>query len=310
MKNLGGMQSVRLSTGEVQYRLSGRESDPCLVIETAMGAACAEWWHLADEWSAAFRVLIYDRVGYGKSGKAKNGRTPDDVAGELNELMTLLGISEAILVGHSMGGLYAYRFAVMFPEKVQALVLVDPVSPDNGRFRTELTRDEFAKSGVDKSINLKLGRIVCSLGLGRLLRPMLRKAPPFYYYDRFSREAAEHILQNSTSGKMYGAALKEYAFLEDDEGMAALKIVPGAIRVPLYLVCHTPDVMEEEIVRYGGADAETAAKIERLWQEIMREYLAASPDSHFVQARGSGHSIHLTDPAVIRDALSRIRAVG
>jgi pimeloyl-ACP methyl ester carboxylesterase len=301
MKNPGGMQKVHLSTGEVYYRLSGREADPCLVIETAMGATCAEWWHLADEWSSDFRVLAYDRAGYG-------GRTTDDAAVELNELMTLLRIPEAILVGHSIGGLYAYRFAMKFPGKVRALVLVDPVSPDNGRFRRELTKEEFAKSGVDKSINLKLGKLLCALGLGRILRPMLKKAPPFYYYDGFSREAAEHILQNSTSGKMYGAALKEYACLEDHEAMAGLQIVPGSIRVPLYLICHTPEIMEEEIVRYGGADAGTAAKIEGLWQEIMREYLTASPDSHFTQANGSGHSIHLTDPAAVFDAITRASA--
>jgi len=108
-----------------------------------------------------------------------------------------------------------------------------------------------------------------------------------------------------TSGKMLGVALKEYAFLEDDEGMAALKIVPGSLRVPLHLICHTPEIMEGEIRRYGGADDETAGKIERLWQGIMRQYLTVSSDSHFIQARNSGHSIHLTDPGAIFEAISR-----
>ncbi len=299
------MKSIRLADGDISYRLSGAQSNPCLVIETGTCATCAEWWHLADEWSGEFRVLAYDRPGYGQSGGRKGRRTPDDIAHGLNALMASLGIDRAVMLGHSMGGLYVYRFAMLYPHKTRALVLVDPVSPENGRFRKELTKQEFAKSGADKSAGLKLGKLVCTIGLGRLLRPLIRKSPPFYFYNGFSKDAEEHILRNSTSGKMYDAALREYMCIEDAEEMGKLAIVPGGVRAPLYLICHTPEVMEREIEAYGGADARTSARIEKIWQEIMREYLRSSPDSHFIQAAGSGHSIHLTDPHSVRDAIRK-----
>jgi pimeloyl-ACP methyl ester carboxylesterase len=177
------IETVKLSTGNIAYRLFGNKANTCIVIETAMGTSSAEWWHLAEAWSKKYCILTYDRAGYGLSENSKQERTPENAARELNELLIKLGIGKAIFLGHSLGGLYVYQYSRLFPGKVQALILLDPVSPDNRRFKKELSKEEYFKSGVDKSRNMRTAYILCSLGLGWAFKPLLKKSPPFYYYS-------------------------------------------------------------------------------------------------------------------------------
>lgn len=297
------MDTVELTTGKIAYKIFGNRGNPYIVIDTAMGASCAEWWHLAEKWSAQYCVLVYDRAGYGLSDTPKQPRTPENAAKELNELLTALNIDKTIFIGHSLGGLYIYQFAKLFPQKVRSLILVDPLSPYNGRFKKELSKEEFKKSGVDKSINLRMGNVICALGLGALLKPLLKKSPPFYYYKDFSKEAEKYILKLLTSKKMYGTALKEYSYIENEEILKSLEIIDHSINIPLFLICHTPEIMKKEIEYYGNASQEIAEKVEGLWEEIMKTYLKLSTKSKFIQAKNSGHSIHLTDPESIWEAI-------
>jgi len=187
----------------------------------------------------------------------------------------------------------------LFPEKVQSIILLDPVSPDNGRFRKELSKQEFRKSGVDKSLNIKICNIICSLGFGRLLRPLLKKSPPFYYYNKFSKGAEEYILNHLTQKKTYKTSIEEYSFIENGGKLKNMELIPGTIHIPLFLICHMPEIMKKEIEYYGNADNLTSTKVENLWVEIMKEYLKLSKKSDFMQARNSGHFIHLSDPEII-----------
>jgi len=299
------MNTVNTKYGAIAYQIFGESSKLCMVIETAMGSSCAEWWHLAQEWSKHYMVLVYDRLGYGQSDKPKLNREPKNIANELNELLLALEIKATILIGHSLGGLYAYHFTKMFPKKVKMLVLLDPVSPENNRFENELSKEEFKKSGVDKSANLKLGKIICSLGMGGLLKPFLRKSPPFYYYNNFIKEAEKYILKNLTSKKMYKTAINEYSYIKDSAYLSQMTITSNSLDIPLILICHTPENMKKEIEYYGNTDKETSEKIERIWVDIMKEYLKLTKKSNFYQAKNSGHYIHLSDPNIILEAIVR-----
>ena len=54
-----------------------------------------------------------------------------------------------------------------------------------------------------------------------------------------------------------------------------------------------------EIREFGGTSEEEARKIEALWQEIMRAYLACTTCGELARAAHSSHDIHLTDPVLI-----------
>ena len=75
-----------------------------------------------------FRVLLIDQIGFGKSSKPQAFQFSfQELAADSIHLIASLGISHFTLVGHSMGGMLAVRTALMYPEKVDKLVLIDPL---------------------------------------------------------------------------------------------------------------------------------------------------------------------------------------
>ena len=49
----------------------------------------------------------------------------------------LLNINKILLIGYSIGGLYTYQLSKLFPIKLKTLIVLDPVSPNNRRFKKE-----------------------------------------------------------------------------------------------------------------------------------------------------------------------------
>ncbi len=79
-----------------------------------------------------FGVLIPDQIGFGKSSKPTDYQYSfAALARNTRSLLNHLGISESIVVGHSMGGMLAARFALMFPESSKRLVLINPIGLEN-----------------------------------------------------------------------------------------------------------------------------------------------------------------------------------
>lgn len=82
----------------------------------------------ADLSKIGFRVIIPDQLGFGKSDKPTEYQYSfHGLADNTNRLLESLKIKKISLVGHSMGGMVATRFALMFPERVTRLVLVNPI---------------------------------------------------------------------------------------------------------------------------------------------------------------------------------------
>ncbi len=80
-----------------------------------------------------FRVVAPDQIGFGKSSKADLHYSFHQLADNTKKLLDHLGIEKAAIVGHSMGGMLATRFALMFPETTAQLVLVDPIGLEDYR---------------------------------------------------------------------------------------------------------------------------------------------------------------------------------
>jgi pimeloyl-ACP methyl ester carboxylesterase len=76
---------------------------------------------------AGFRVIVPDQIGFGKSSKPDIHYSFHVLAKNTHDLLESLGIARAAIVGHSMGGMVATRFALMYPEFTTRLVLEDPI---------------------------------------------------------------------------------------------------------------------------------------------------------------------------------------
>ncbi|MCQ4022383.1 alpha/beta fold hydrolase [Ruminococcus sp. zg-924] len=271
-----------------------------LVIEMGLGAVMAEWRRLAQRLSKRHTVLLYQRAGYGGSGISALERTPGNIALELHQLLGHIPHEEKVtLLGHSQGGLYVWNFAQVYPELVRALILLDPLSPEDDRFRTELTDAEFRKSGVDKTAGLRMNLKLTRWHLGWLVRRMMASAPPFYYDSGFSKEERQEILESLGKPQTYETALAEYAAAHDKNELTELLDRENKLACPVTMVTHDSALSCREIEQFGGASPEEAMKTEALWQEIMGVYLSCAQRGELVRAGHSSHYIHLTDPELV-----------
>ena len=75
-----------------------------------------------------YRVVVPDQIGFGKSSKpAQLQYSFQMLADQTRRLLDNLKVDDVTVVGHSMGGMLATRFALMFPERTRSLVLVNPI---------------------------------------------------------------------------------------------------------------------------------------------------------------------------------------
>lgn len=75
-----------------------------------------------------FRVIVPDQIGFGKSSKPEHFQyTFQQLASNTKQLLDELGVTKTTILGHSMGGMIATRFALMYPETTEKLVLADPI---------------------------------------------------------------------------------------------------------------------------------------------------------------------------------------
>lgn len=76
---------------------------------------------------AGFRVIVPDQVGWGQSDKPNIHYSFHLLASNTKRLLDTLGIKKIYLLGHSMGGMLATRFALMFPQTVEKLIYENPI---------------------------------------------------------------------------------------------------------------------------------------------------------------------------------------
>jgi len=80
-----------------------------------------------------FRVIVPDQVGFGKSDKPSLHYSFHQLATNTKKLLDTLGIKQVNIVGHSMGGMLATRFALLYPETTQKLILENPIGLEDYR---------------------------------------------------------------------------------------------------------------------------------------------------------------------------------
>ena len=76
---------------------------------------------------AGFRVVVPDQIGFGRSSKPIIPYNFHDMAMNTRTLLQSLGIARVAIVGHSMGGMLAARFAASYPDMTERVVLYDPI---------------------------------------------------------------------------------------------------------------------------------------------------------------------------------------
>ena len=105
------------------YDLTGPEDAPAVVLIHGLGLTRAVWqWLIPD--LQKFRVLTYDLIGHGETTPPQGQPTLKDLADQLAHLLDHLQIDKAAIVGFSLGGMIARRFAQDYRDRTTALVVL------------------------------------------------------------------------------------------------------------------------------------------------------------------------------------------
>ena len=96
---------------------------PPLVLVHGLGGTIENWRALAPRLAARHRVLVPDLPGHGSSGLLAEARDVDALAEAVLGVVEAEGVSGAVWVGHSLGGVVSLRAAALRPDAVRGLVL-------------------------------------------------------------------------------------------------------------------------------------------------------------------------------------------
>lgn len=117
-------KTVRVGDHEIVY-LEGGKGEPILMVH-GFAANKDNWTRFAKTVSPVYHVVALDLPGFGQSTCLENASyTIAEQAKRLNQFADALGLKKFHIVGNSMGGYIAARYAVMFPERVLTLGLFD-----------------------------------------------------------------------------------------------------------------------------------------------------------------------------------------
>ena len=131
-------QRAKVGPLTVHYEVTGE--GPAVVLIHGLSGSGRWWAYNVPALAQRYRVYNVDLIGFGRSRGQR--LVLREAAGWFREWLNIVGITEAHLVGHSMGGYIAMELAVTWPAVVRRLVLVDalvlPMGPGLARHALDL----------------------------------------------------------------------------------------------------------------------------------------------------------------------------
>jgi pimeloyl-ACP methyl ester carboxylesterase len=230
---------------------------------------------LIDMAAKSYRVIAFDRPGYGHSDRPRSVVwTANAQAALISEAMTQLGVSRAIVLGHSWGASVAVALALRHPDAVSALVLA------SGYFYPSLRSDVVTSSGPAFPIFGDVLRYTISPIVGRIIWPLvLRKLfGPSHAPPKFDGFPVEMTLRPST----IRASAADAALMIPDAFAAQAHY--GELKIPVALIAGEAD----RIVDSGRQSG-------RLHKEVCQ--------STYDPVQGAGHMVHQTAPERVMAAI-------
>jgi pimeloyl-ACP methyl ester carboxylesterase len=106
-----------------------------------------------------FRVIVPDQIGYGRSSKPIIPYNFNDMARNTHAILQRLRIDRAMIIGHSMGGMLAARFASLYPDVTERVIIYNPIGLVD-------TRHGRAPGNVDEAYKRNLGATYQSVKAG------------------------------------------------------------------------------------------------------------------------------------------------
>ena len=145
--------------GGTAYEIAGK--GPLVVLVHGMGLNRAMWQWLLPDLVTRFQVVTYDLMNHGQSAAAPLGQ-PDlrSFNRQIVALLDHLGQARCALVGFSLGGMIARRFALDHPERLSALAILNSAHDRSPAERAAVRQrvEAVAKAGPASTVEAALAR--------------------------------------------------------------------------------------------------------------------------------------------------------
>lgn len=154
---------VSLGDARIHYVQAGRGND--LVLLHGIGASVFVWRFLFPLLQGRYRVTAIDLPGFGQSSKERaRDYGLDAQSRAVAEILSVIGINKAVLVGSSMGGAIALWMAKLYPERFEKVATLAPAT-DSRRLPTQLRHFAVLSPILRRTLNRRLikrlvGRVV------------------------------------------------------------------------------------------------------------------------------------------------------
>ena len=251
------LRTIETTRGRIGYRMAGTGPDTLLLLH-GLGGNSLSWDAQLTGLADGRSVVAWDAPGYGASDDLPTeAPSPDDYVGALGAFMDALRIETCDLVGHSMGGIVAARFAASHPARIRSLIL-------------SCTSADFSPSGPGFAARVEDLHTMPAAEFGRRrAEGMAAPATPQPVRDRLAAVAAtarlpgfaaaarmlgrsdnRHLLPHLSLPVMVIAGAEDrIAPVAEADRLAAL--IPGARRVTIAGAGHAP--YAEAVASYNDA---------------------------------------------------------
>ncbi len=172
------MPSATAADGaRIHYRVAG--SGPVVVFTHGLGSHLDAWKATARTFRDRYTVLTWDVRGFGGSERRPDTMSPATWAADLAAVLDEVGADDAVIGGISMGGVVSQRFALDYPDRTRALILISTSSEVNER----------AEAGWNARADL-----IERDGLAKALTPT---GPALSYGKEYRERHADEILESA-----------------------------------------------------------------------------------------------------------------
>jgi pimeloyl-ACP methyl ester carboxylesterase len=266
---------------------------PTVLLEAGAREFSLVWDRVQGRVAEFARVCAYDRAGLGWSDRGPNPRTVSHVTDELDALLAAAGVEPPyILVGHSMGGLYARYYAHKHPERVVGMVLVDSGHEE----WSQRLPEALVKLGEQTNQILRILPVVSALGMAArdpdgYPSPFLPPLAPG------TEETYKAVM--AMSPYFFTTAVEEGDALE--ESYAAMRNLPDRSLGDLPLVVISAG--KSEALPEGLISAEDQSLVRTIEAELQAELVTLSSNGRQMIAEDSGHHIQLEQPELVIEAI-------
>ncbi len=119
-------QTVQLDDVDLHVATAGVPSSPPLLLLHGLYDRWESWGSVVRAFAPHYHVLAPDLRGHARSSKPQSNYDPQDYTRDLIGLLDQMNVDQVVVIGHSLGALVGQFLAVDAPERVRALVMVDP----------------------------------------------------------------------------------------------------------------------------------------------------------------------------------------